>query len=200
MNFIQRWNHTLHEQGSLSKDLHYLFPSLNAVGHQIGGGISSRNLQPPNAATSSTESSSETSTEGASDTDIAASAPSSTLSSSQVTSPDVGHKAAAGSYALSIGATILSRAQARAHQPRNESIELPPEKLGYSDCTCQIIRSISEWSVGLPETEQSIYKAYLTFIKESEHFIYIENQYFISSIDLPAPKNRIAEALYRRYA
>jgi phospholipase D1/2 len=61
------------------------------------------------------------------------------------------------------------------------------------------VRSISEWSVGIPTPENSIYKAYVSFIKESRHFIYIENQYFISSIDLPAPKNKIAEALYKRF-
>lgn len=59
--------------------------------------------------------------------------------------------------------------------------------------------------------ERSIYKAYLTAINQSQHFIYIgtihylelmkvENQYFISSIDTTEPKNRILKALYNRQA
>jgi phospholipase D1/2 len=67
-----------------------------------------------------------------------------------------------------------------------------------SNCTCQIVRSAATWSVGLPEPEQSVYKAYLYAIKRAQHFIYIENQYFISSINRIRPKNRVADALYRR--
>jgi len=44
-----------------------------------------------------------------------------------------------------------------------------------------------------------VYKAYLYAIKNAKHFIYIENQYFISSINRIRPKNRIAEAIYLRY-
>ncbi len=44
----------------------------------------------------------------------------------------------------------------------------------------QILRSVGEWSAGQPR-EDSIHKAYIEAIKESEHFIYIENQFFISS-------------------
>lgn len=67
-----------------------------------------------------------------------------------------------------------------------------------TNCRCQVIRSVSNWSAGCPEPEQSIYKAYLTAIKRAKHFIYIENQYFISSINRIRPKNRIADALYQR--
>jgi len=63
---------------------------------------------------------------------------------------------------------------------------------------CQLLRSVSSWSAGIPSLEQSIYKAYLTAISEAKHFIYIENQYFISSIDTTHPKNRIIKALYKR--
>lgn len=38
----------------------------------------------------------------------------------------------------------------------------------------------------------------MTAIKESKHFIFIANQYFISSIDRELPKNRILNALYKR--
>ena len=45
---------------------------------------------------------------------------------------------------------------------------------------CQIIRSASKWSAGLQIPERSIQNAYLDLIEKSEHYIYIENQYFIS--------------------
>jgi len=45
----------------------------------------------------------------------------------------------------------------------------------------QVIRSICEWSCGGPYTESSILNAYLAEIEKAERFIYIENQFFISS-------------------
>ena len=44
----------------------------------------------------------------------------------------------------------------------------------------QALRSISKWSIGLEKTEISILKAYYDLIENSKHFIFIENQYFIS--------------------
>lgn len=38
----------------------------------------------------------------------------------------------------------------------------------------QILRSSSEWSAGLYDTERSIQNGYLYAIEKSEHFIYIE--------------------------
>ena len=46
--------------------------------------------------------------------------------------------------------------------------------------TIQVLRSVGEWSAGQPK-ETSIYNAYLQAIENAEHFIYIENQFFISS-------------------
>jgi phospholipase D1/2 len=79
-----------------------------------------------------------------------------------------------------------------------ENISLPAEDLGYHGCTVQIVRSVCGWSAGTSAPEQSIYKAYLSLIRESQHFIFIQNQYFISSIETSSPKNRIAEAIYLR--
>ena len=50
----------------------------------------------------------------------------------------------------------------------------------------QVIRSCSEWSVGYDSaidswSENSIHQAYVHEILDAEHFVYIENQYFISS-------------------
>ncbi|KAJ8953089.1 hypothetical protein NQ318_013431 [Aromia moschata] len=68
--------------------------------------------------------------------------------------------------------------------------------------TCQVLRSGSTWSCGFlePDTvEQSIHEAYIDTIMRAQHFVYIENQFFIS---LPYgngnTRNQIAEALYKR--
>lgn len=43
-----------------------------------------------------------------------------------------------------------------------------------SDCRCQIIRSVSQWSAGTSQPEDSIHQAYCSLIQNAEHFIYIE--------------------------
>ena len=43
-----------------------------------------------------------------------------------------------------------------------------------------VLRSISEWNTGQEKTENSILKAYYELIQNSKHYIFIENQYFIS--------------------
>lgn len=45
---------------------------------------------------------------------------------------------------------------------------------------CQILRSASFWSAGIERNERSILQAYYDLIENSKHYIYIENQYFIS--------------------
>lgn len=64
----------------------------------------------------------------------------------------------------------------------------------------QLIRSTGTWSMGLYEdiVENSILLAYLELIKNSKHFIYIENQFFISSTAGKPIQNTIVEALVRR--
>ncbi|KAL6064690.1 Phospholipase, variant 2 [Balamuthia mandrillaris] len=63
-------------------------------------------------------------------------------------------------------------------------------------CHAQILRSISPWSGG-HRVESSIQNAYVDLITRAEHFIYIENQYFISDT-AKGPSNAIASALLRR--
>lgn len=47
--------------------------------------------------------------------------------------------------------------------------------------SCQIIRSACYWSVGLDKNhENSILNAYYDLIDNSKHYIYLENQFFIS--------------------
>ncbi|KAJ6535117.1 hypothetical protein B0H19DRAFT_1185017 [Mycena capillaripes] len=62
----------------------------------------------------------------------------------------------------------------------------------------QVVRSVSDWSHGVL-TEHSIQNAYIKLIGEAEHFIYIENQFFISATyDNDEVKNQIARALVER--
>ncbi|KAJ7610187.1 hypothetical protein FB45DRAFT_337033 [Roridomyces roridus] len=62
----------------------------------------------------------------------------------------------------------------------------------------QVVRSVSDWSHGVL-TEHSIQNAYRQLIREAEHFIYIENQFFISAThDKDPVKNQIAASLVER--
>lgn len=65
-------------------------------------------------------------------------------------------------------------------------------------CNIQVCRSVSMWSAGVP-TEASIQAAYMDLIANSKHFIYIENQFFISGMDgNEIVRNRILQALVDR--
>lgn len=69
----------------------------------------------------------------------------------------------------------------------------------FPDCTVQVLRSAGPWSHGLRTVESSIYKAKIEAIRNSKHYIYIENQYFVSAAKNQInPKNRILEALLDR--
>jgi phospholipase D1/2 len=66
-------------------------------------------------------------------------------------------------------------------------------------CHCQVIRSVGQWSAGTTQIEGSIHNAYFSLIEKAEHFVYIENQFFISGLSGDETiKNRVLEALYRR--
>ncbi|TFY72827.1 hypothetical protein EVG20_g164 [Dentipellis fragilis] len=76
------------------------------------------------------------------------------------------------------------------------------EQLGLSGtCEMQICRSAGPWSLGTPDRiEHSIQNAYLKAIQMSEHFVYIENQFFITSTvvdDVPV-ENKIGDAIVHR--
>ena len=69
----------------------------------------------------------------------------------------------------------------------------------YKDMEVQLLRSCSWWSIGQLRKEKSIYNAYLDLIMSAQHFIYIENQYFISSTGSHSLiKNKIARAIHQR--
>ncbi|XP_024516571.1 phospholipase D zeta 1 [Selaginella moellendorffii] len=67
-------------------------------------------------------------------------------------------------------------------------------------CNCQVVRSVGQWSAGTSQVEErSIEAAYCSLIDKAEHFIYIENQFFISGLDGDSViQNRVLESLYTR--
>jgi phospholipase D1/2 len=69
-------------------------------------------------------------------------------------------------------------------------------------CEVQILRSAGDWSLGFPKDvrEHSIQTAYVKLIEESQHFVYMENQFFITSTETLNTKvvNRIGDALVER--
>ncbi|KAG8894094.1 hypothetical protein FRB99_001525, partial [Tulasnella sp. 403] len=68
----------------------------------------------------------------------------------------------------------------------------------HGSCNVQVVRSVSDWSHGVL-TEKSIQNAYIQLIREASHFIYIENQFFVSNAGDKGPvKNKIAQALTER--
>ncbi|KAJ2901867.1 uncharacterized protein MKZ38_001300 [Zalerion maritima] len=75
------------------------------------------------------------------------------------------------------------------------------ESLGLAGtCEIQILRSAGNWSLGIGDVEMSIQSAYVKMIEESEHFVYMENQFFVTSTNtLNTPvQNRIGDALVER--
>lgn len=74
-----------------------------------------------------------------------------------------------------------------------------PTSQTRGNMSCQIVRSCAKWSNGSP-LEHSIQDAYIAVIKNSEHFVYIENQFFITATgdqQLPV-KNKIGAAIVER--
>ncbi|CAG8539977.1 2129_t:CDS:10, partial [Acaulospora colombiana] len=73
-----------------------------------------------------------------------------------------------------------------------------PHDEPHGGCIVQAVRSCSDWSHGVLK-ESSIQTAYIELIREAEHYIYIENQFFISNTgDYGPVQNRIAQALVER--
>ncbi|KAK5734900.1 Phospholipase D1 [Elasticomyces elasticus] len=84
--------------------------------------------------------------------------------------------------------------------PEYDSKEL--DRMGLSGtCQVQILRSCSSWSIGTPnKVEHSIMDAYVHLIRTSEHFVYVENQFFISSCTVEGTPihNQIGNAIVER--
>ncbi|MED6259843.1 Phospholipase D [Ataeniobius toweri] len=60
----------------------------------------------------------------------------------------------------------------------------------------QVLRSADQWSTG--SCENSILHAYIHTIENSEHYIYIENQFFISCAEDKVIHNKIGDAIVDR--
>lgn len=84
--------------------------------------------------------------------------------------------------------------RARYVTPRDQ-----PDKMGPGNMSAQMLRSSAEWSHSIP-TEHSIQNAYIGLIEQANHYVYIENQFFITATDEKNKivKNRIGEALVKR--
>lgn len=74
-----------------------------------------------------------------------------------------------------------------------------PASQSRGNMSCQIVRSCAKWSNG-SLVEHSIADAYAAVIKNSEHFVYIENQFFITATgESQHPvKNKIGAAIVER--
>ena len=62
----------------------------------------------------------------------------------------------------------------------------------------QALRSVSNWNINYNNTESSILKAYYELIKNSKHYIFIENQFFITKSWLNEEGNKNNENRTRR--
>lgn len=98
--------------------------------------------------------------------------------------------------------TSMTKIAGARQYTRIEPVEQLPiigQQVGSSIMTCQLIRSVTSWSSGVNH-ENSIYNAYIDIIKKSEHFIYLEQQFFITSTGswLGTVWNRVGEVLVER--
>lgn len=73
---------------------------------------------------------------------------------------------------------------------------LPFTVPGSRKAKVQVLRSADRWSTGT--CENSILNAYIHTIENSEHYIYIENQFFISCADGKTIHNGIGDAIVNR--
>ncbi|CAI2162099.1 19719_t:CDS:10 [Funneliformis geosporum] len=84
--------------------------------------------------------------------------------------------------------------------PKGEYVSTRDESRFRGTCEVQLLRSSAEWSSGI-KLENSIYNAYCHLIRDAKHFIYIENQFFITSSENDSNyevKNRIGESIFER--
>lgn len=100
--------------------------------------------------------------------------------------------------ARALGGRFESRMQ-RAEEKYAEHASRHHDLPQMGSIPCQIVRSCSKWSHGV-STEHSIQNAYCEVIRESRHFVYIENQFFITATgDKQKPiRNVIGAAIVER--
>ncbi|XP_043997968.1 phospholipase D1a [Gambusia affinis] len=76
--------------------------------------------------------------------------------------------------------------------------ELKYQVPGCVNAKVQVLRSSADWSAGIKYHEESIHNAYVQVIAKSKHYIYIENQFFISCADNKMVYNKIGDAIIQR--
>ncbi|KAM8770748.1 phospholipase D1 isoform 2-T3 [Rhynchonycteris naso] len=76
--------------------------------------------------------------------------------------------------------------------------ELKYQVPGSVHANVQLLRSADDWSAGIKYHEESIHTAYVHVIENSKHYIYIENQFFISCADDKIVFNKIGDAIAQR--
>uniref|UniRef100_A0A3Q2QVQ7 Phospholipase n=1 Tax=Fundulus heteroclitus TaxID=8078 RepID=A0A3Q2QVQ7_FUNHE len=76
--------------------------------------------------------------------------------------------------------------------------ELKYQVPGSVNTKVQVLRSAADWSAGIKYHEESIHNAYVQVIAKSKHYIYIENQFFISCADNRTVYNKIGDAIIER--
>ncbi|XP_058412332.1 phospholipase D1 isoform X1 [Diceros bicornis minor] len=86
---------------------------------------------------------------------------------------------------------LLPKSQTTAHEWR---YQVP----GSVHANVQLLRSAADWSAGIKYHEESIHAAYVHVIENSKHYIYIENQFFISCADDKVVFNKIGDAIAQR--
>ncbi|XP_064441418.1 phospholipase D1 isoform X6 [Mirounga angustirostris] len=86
---------------------------------------------------------------------------------------------------------LLPKSQTTAH-------ELKYQVPGSVHANVQLLRSAADWSAGIKYHEESIHAAYIHVIENSKHYIYIENQFFISCADDKVVFNKIGDAIAQR--
>uniref|UniRef100_A0A452TZP9 Phospholipase n=1 Tax=Ursus maritimus TaxID=29073 RepID=A0A452TZP9_URSMA len=86
---------------------------------------------------------------------------------------------------------LLPKSQTTAH-------ELKYQVPGSVSASVQLLRSAADWSAGIKYHEESIHTAYVHVIENSKHYIYIENQFFISCADDKVVFNKIGDAIAQR--
>ncbi|OAX84109.1 hypothetical protein ACJ72_01521 [Emergomyces africanus] len=99
------------------------------------------------------------------------------------------------------GNVLRGQLAGQVHQYQDRYLSGTPGKTARpaQNMSCQIVRSSAKWSHGIP-VEHSIANAYAAIIRDSEHFIYIENQFFITSTgNSQKPiENKIGAAIVER--
>ncbi|XP_041514865.1 phospholipase D1 isoform X3 [Microtus oregoni] len=86
---------------------------------------------------------------------------------------------------------LLPKSQTTAHELRYQVPGTVPAKV-------QLLRSAADWSAGIKHYEESIHTAYINVIENSKHYIYIENQFFISCADDKVVFNKVGDAIAQR--